>query len=266
MKIKKYFTVFKASWSRTMTYRVDLLMWRLRSIMVMIMLYYVWNSLTISSGKFAGYSSSEIFTYVLWVNFLRSAVFGTQTRQMAAEINNGWFNKYLITPINFFWYEFFRELAERLINIILAIAEVLVFYFIVKPDIITQTDPKIIIIFLLAAILAMFLYYLSSYLMALIAFWSREAMGPRFLFEWIMEFGSGAFFPLDILSKSLFGFFQFLPFAYMIFLPINIYLSRADFQQASRVVLVQLFWIIVFGCAVIILWKRGLKKYAGEGI
>jgi len=266
MKIKKYLTVFKASWSRTMTYRVDLLMWRLRSIMVLVMLYYVWHSLTLSSGKFAGYTSSEIFTYVLWVNFLRSAVFGTQTRQMAAEINNGWFNKYLVTPVNFFWYEFFRELAERIINLILAIIEVVIFYFIVKPEIILQADIKIIIIFIFSVLLALFLYYLLSYLMALIAFWSREAMGPRFLFEWTLEFCSGAFFPIDILSKAIFSFLHFLPFAYLIFLPINIYLSRINLQSAGLVILIQLFWILTFSFLVYMTWNKGLKKYTGEGI
>jgi ABC-2 type transport system permease protein len=241
-------------------------MWRLRSVLVLVMLYYLWNALTINSGTFAGYTTAEIFTYVLWVNFMRSAIFGVQSREVADQINTGDFSRFLIAPVNYFWYEFFRELAERSINFVLSIAEVFLFILIIKPKLFIQTNSTTLLYFIIASILAVFLYYIISYLVSLIAFWSREAMGPRFLFEWILEFASGAYFPLSILSSGFFAFLHFLPFMYLLFLPVSLYLGKLNNLQITYLFMGQLFWLIFFSILLAYVWRTALKRYTGEGI
>jgi ABC-2 type transport system permease protein len=239
---------------------------RLRSIIVLLLLYYVWFALTKNSGRFAGYDAEEIFTYVLGVNILRSIVFGSQSRQVASEINDGWFSKYLIMPINHFWYEFFRQLAERGINLLSSLVEVAIFVAVLKPELYLQRNMPLLIVFIIAVVLAVFLYYVLNYLVSLFAFWSREAMGPKFLFEWILEFASGAYFPLDILSRAVFIVFVFFPFAYLIYFPIIVYLGRCDFWQILTGICLQIAFIIIFGVLARIAWKSGLKRYSGEGM
>lgn len=263
---KKYLSIFKIGWQRELTYRFNFFLGRIRSIIVLILLYYFWHALSRGSGFFAGYSSVELFTYVFGASILKSIIFGAQSRQTAVEINDGSFSRYLIQPVNHFWFIFWREFAERSIYFLSACLEVVIFILVVKAKIIWQLNIKLILAFFVSLVLAVFLYFILSYLVSIMAFWSREAMGPRFLFEWILEFASGAYFPLNILPKIFFVLLSFAPFIYLIYFPMSIYLGKYDFWQIITGISMQIIWIITFGLLTLAAWKRGLKKYSGEGI
>ena len=52
------------------TYRLNFVLGRFRNIIVLLLLFYVWRSLTLKTGTFAGYSDTELITYVFAVNIL----------------------------------------------------------------------------------------------------------------------------------------------------------------------------------------------------
>ncbi|MCK5416234.1 ABC-2 family transporter protein [Candidatus Parcubacteria bacterium] len=260
--MKKYFTVFKLSIARELEYRFNFFLGRLRNIIILLLLFYVWQALTYKTGSFAGYTQQELITYIFGVNILRSIIFGAQSKQLASEINDGWFSKYLVQPINVFLYQFFRELGERSIHLFSAIIEVIIFVLILDVDIFIQTNFLILISLFFSILFATILYYLLSYLISMLAFWSRETMSPRFLFEWFLEFASGVYFPLDILSKLFFVSLTFLPFIYLIFFPISIYLGKYGTTQMIAGIFTQLIWIISIGMLNIYVWNKGLKKYS----
>lgn len=264
--MKKYFQIFKISFSRILEYRLDFVLGRLRHIVVLLLLFYVWRALSLETGSFASYTSSEIFTYVFLVNLLVSVVTGSMSREMAEEINSGTFSKYLAMPVNYFYYNFFRELAQRLLNLISATAELIIFALVLKVDLVFQFSPEILFLSFLSAVLALIIFYILSFIVSMMAFWSREAMGPRFLFDWFFLFASGAYFPLDILSRSWFGFALKLPFFYIVFFPLSIYLSKIDNTQIMYGFIWQLFWLFFCGSIAYLVWDAGMKKYSGEGI
>lgn len=265
--MKKYFVVFKTSWQNTLEYRFNFFLGRLRVIIVLVLFYYVWQSVTYSQQRFAGYSVPELFTYaVLSIDVLRSLIFGAQSRKMASEINDGSFSQYLLKPINHFWFVFARELAERSIYFITSFLELFVFIFIVKVPFVWQTNIALLSAFIFSCLLSLFLYFILSYMISLIAFWSREAMGPRFLYEWFLEFSSGAYFPLDIVPKIFFSALQFLPFMYLVYLPVTIYLGRMDWEEILVNVMIQGIWVLGAGILAYIVWNKGLRRYTGEGM
>lgn len=264
--MKKYWTVFKISWQKQLEYRFNFFLGRLRNIIVLLLLYYVWYSLTYATGEFAGWTSAELMTYVFGANILRSIIFGAQSRETAQEINDGAFSIFLVKPVSHFAYVFFRELAERSVNFATAIIEVFIFAAILKIQFIWQTDWRILLMFIISSVFALFLYFVLSYLVSLIAFWSREAMGPRFLFEWILEFASGAYFPLDILNRAVFIGLACLPFMYLMYLPLGIYLGKFALWQMAAEIAAQFLWIIIIGILARAAWSRGLKKFTGEGM
>jgi ABC-2 type transport system permease protein len=265
-RLRKYSTVFAITWQKELEYRFNFVLGRMRNIIVMLLLFFLWTSLTMKSGKFAGYTQQELITYVFGINILRSVVFGTQSRQVAADINDGMFSTFLIMPMNHFFRTFSAELAQRSISSAMATVEVVLFAVLMRVDLLLQRDGTVLALFFLSLILATILYFLLSYLMSLFAFWSREAMGPRFLFDWILEFASGAYFPLDILSRSFFTALQVLPFASIVYLPMQIYLGRYSFREATAGILFQAAWIAFFSVVVGWVWRRGLRKYTGEGM
>lgn len=264
--MKKYLSVFRLELKRKLEYRFNFLLEQLRALVVFILLYSVWTNLTTNSRFFAGYSKLELITYVVGVTLLYPLMFSQQTRQVAIEINNGTLSQLLIKPVNYFWYNFARECADRIISFLFSVAVLVILFVLFGYEIVLQGNVQSIIFFLLATLFAVFLSYLLVFMVNLFAFWSREANGPRFVFEWITYFISGQFFPLNILSAGIFHVVILFPFAYILYFPIQIYLGKLEGLALLEVVVFQLFWIVLTSLFVRWAWKKGVARYSGEGI
>lgn len=258
----KYFTLYKISLGNLFTYRFNFFLGRLRNIIVMVILYILWTELT-KTGTFFSYSREDLITYVLGIHILRSLIIGPQARKLAEEINDGSLSSYLIKPINYLRFVYTKELAERLTLFMLSCFEAVVFILLVQPQIRIPHEATTLFLFVVSVFLSHFLYIFLSFLMSSVAFWSREALGPRFLFDWILEFASGGYFPLNIVSYPISLFLQFLPFAALFYTPMIIFLEKGNTMLLFGL---QIFWLIVALLVLPFIWKKGLKKYSGEGI
>jgi len=263
--MKKYWMVFKISWSRLGEYRFNLFLNQLRVFVVLLMLYYVWRSLIDQHRFFAGYGEKEIMTYVFGALLLRSFVFGEQSREAAQEINTGLFSQYLLRPISYISFIFMRELPARLWFFLLTLVQIVLLILILKPAFFVQSDLKINFMFIFSVFLAMALYFLMSFLVNLLAFWSRETGGPRFLWEWILEFASGAYFPLNVLYQAAYWFLAFTPWAFLIYFPLRIYLGKISHRMMWEILGGEMVWLLLVAGVVYGVWKKGLKIYSGEG-
>ena len=57
-----------------------------------------------------------------------------------------------------------------------------------------------------------------------------------------------------------------LPFPYLIFYPLNIYLERVGPAVIARALCMQAIWIGVVWIVVNVAWRRGMRTYAAEGV
>jgi len=264
--MKKYVLAFKLSMARITAYRLDVFMGKIRNIIALLLLYYVWLTLSATTGTFAGLSATELTTYVFMASVAGRAVFAGNTRRVSSDINDGTFSNYLTRPVNHFVFTYFEELAERIFQTILACIEVVILLALLQTEILLQTNMTQLAFFFVTLFFAHILYYIMTYAMALISFWSREAMGPRFLFDWFVDFAAGSYFPLHLLSGIFLMVAAALPFMYLLYAPIMIYLGHFTIGQSIDVILIQLCSIVFIGTITNILWHRGLRQYSAEGI
>jgi ABC-2 type transport system permease protein len=95
--------------------------------------------------------------------------------------------------------------------------------------------------------------------------WTAQSWGPRFCFEIVLEFCAGAYFPIDLLPSTAQRFLSWLPFPYLIFYPLSIYLGRLSGVAVAVCLGRQILWMTVLGFMIRSLWNTGLKVYAAEG-
>lgn len=264
--MKKYWQVYKMGLARQMSYRLAFLLLRIRAIVVLIMLYYLWIVLSKASGTFASYTQAQLITYITLSTILRALTFTALSGKISEEINDGTFASYLIRPVNHFWFCYFRELAERSISTILSIIEVSVFLLITGAHYFWQTNGLIIAVFILLLAMSHFLFYLMNYTISLFSFWSREAAGPKFLFEWSLVFTSGSYFPLNLLPIFIFGLLALTPFIYISYIPIVAYLGELSFTRMVFFTLGCVVWLAIMMKVKNKVWHAGLKKFSAEGI
>lgn len=82
----------------------------------------------------------------------------------------------------------------------------------------------------------------------------------------LKRFFAGGYFPLSLLPSGFVTVSFFLPFAYSIFVPAQLYLSKISPWIGLQGLGVQLVWILILALIIKLVWFKGLKRYEGVGI
>lgn len=264
-KMHKYFVVVKNSWSEILTYRLSFFLWRMRTVLQFLTVYFLWTALIPSGQNLFGYTHIHILTYVVGASFMSAIIFSTRTQEIGENINSGNLSSMLLRPMSYFGYWFSRDIGDKLMNIVCSVGELCVLFVLLRPPLFLQTNPSFLFYTALSVLLAIILYFLIGILLGMIGFWSPEVWAPRFIFFILIQFFSGSLFPLDVLPKPLFDFFQFLPFSYLLFFPLKIYLGQVSFPEIVDAVTIEIVWVGVLWYICYFVWKKGLRVYTAYG-
>lgn len=266
--INKYISIFKISFQEEFAYRVNFIMWRVRNVLQIFLVFFLWDSIYSNPGtQLFGYDRNKILTYVFGILILRAIVLSSRTVDVAGEISSGDLTNFLLKPVSYIKYWFTRDISSKVLNISFAIFETGLLFALLKPPFYLQTDPFYLILFLLAIVFAILIFFNLLFLVNLITFWIPTAgWGAQFLFIGIfVEFFSGGVFPIDILPQVLQKIIYTLPFPYLLFFPLQVYLGKLDMGGAIRGVGVAAIWAILLYFVMNFVWNKGLKRFAAEG-
>jgi ABC-2 type transport system permease protein len=244
--------------------RSDFIFERVRSLSVMISLYFLWSALLPHQSGILGYSRESMLTYVLMATLLRAIVLSCASDYLPSEIAKGKLSDVLLRPISHMGYWASQDVAAKTLNLISASIELFIFTHLVNAALYVPRDVATWFLFSLSLLGGMMIYFQMSYLLGVLGFWTAQSWGPRFCFEVVLEFCGGAYFPIDLLPTFLQRFVMFLPFPYLVFYPLKIYLDASK-SVALHCFLMQVIWISIFSFMIHVFWKAGLRKYAAEG-
>lgn len=261
--MKKYWAFFVITLQEYFAYRLNMLMWRIRQIFVFLIPYFIWKAVLGQGGVIYGYDFPSVITYLFGTTILRSLVMGSRTADLGWMINSGTLTIPLMRPIGLFQFLFTRDAADKLFNLSFIVLEIPLLYLVFRPPIFLQTEPSALILSLVSTILAILIYFFLNIMFGTIAFWTRDVWAPRFLLMVVLEFATGAMFPLDMLPVSVTRWLNLTPFPHLLFTPLKIYLGQDP--QLWLHLLVQLTWVLILYAAARNLWRRGLKSYEAEG-
>lgn len=266
--MKKYLQVFRISFQQEFAYRLSFVMWRVRNILQILVVFFLWDTIfSFREGEIFGYDRDKILTYVLGLVFIKAFVLSARSQDVAGEIARGEIINYLLKPVNYFKYWLTRDISSKVLNLSFALGEFILLYIILRPPFYFQYNPVQILIFLLSIGLAILTYFLLLFIVDAIPFWAPElGWGGHFLFTIVMvEFLSGIIFPLDILPLNFQNILNLTPFPYMIFFPLQIYLGRISGIPALRGIIISLAWVFILWFLMKAIWQKGLKAYQAYG-
>lgn len=266
--MKKYLSVFKISFQQEFVYRLNFIMWRVRNVLQIFLIFFLWNAVFSQPGAVVfGYDRAKILTYVFGILVLRAVVFSARTVDVSGEISSGDLTNYLLKPVSYFKYWFTRDLSSKALNLGFAAVETTILFLILKPVFFLQTNPTLVLAFAISIILAVFLYFHLLFIVNLVAFWMPESgWAFQFLFMVIIaEFLSGGIFPLDILPLAFQKVIYLMPFPYVLFFPLQVYLGKI----ATSAIIVGLvtggLWLVILNLFLRTIWNRGLRRYEAVG-
>lgn len=267
MKLSKHLQIFKITWKSIFVYRINFFVWRFRSVVTFLGIYFFWQAVYLYNQSVGPYQAREMLSYILLSSFLKNFVLSSKTPQLGSDIGTGNLSKHLLQPFKYLKKLFFFDLADKTANVSFLLLELTAIFLILKPPFIIQKNLFYLASFLIAAFLSVFLFYYMSLIIGLLAFWYPEHNGwpIRFLFRASNNFLSGSYIPLNVLPTFL-VFLQFLPSAFLVYFPLQIYLGRLTRVRTAAGLGLMLFWIFILKKLTQSLWKKGLKNYSAAGI
>lgn len=261
--MKKYLSIFAITFQEIFAYRLNMVMWRIRQVFVFLVPFFIWHAVLGQGGEIYGYSFAAIMTYLFGTTILRSLVMGSRTIDLGWMINSGALTIPLMRPFGIFRFFFTRDLADKLFNMSFILIEIPLILWVLHPPVFIQTNLYSICLFFGTLILAIFLFFFINIIFGSLAFWSRDVWAPRFLLMVIMEFATGAMFPLDMLPLVWQKIMLFTPFPYLLYVPLKAYLGQD--QSLGLHLVVGLTWTAVLGVLTHFVWKKGMRSYESEG-
>lgn len=267
MNFPKYIHIAKISWQNGFVYRMNFVMWRIRNVIQLITIYFLWAFVSSDASGIGTYSHSQILTYVLGTSIIRSVVLSSRSIDAQGEIASGDLNNHLLKPFNYFGYWIARDFSDKLLNILFSVIEISLIIFILKPSIYFQTSQAYLVFFLVSLLLAACLYFIFSFIISMTTFWFYEhnGWGQRFLILTLIESLAGGLFPIDLFPDIIVDIISKLPTAYFIYFPMQIYLGKIAAHEIFINFGIIIFWIIILYLFAQYLWGKGLKVYGAFG-
>lgn len=262
--LRKYRQLFNTIVNQYLAYRLNFILWRVRVVLSLILIYFLWWSVIESRVKIFSYSKEQILTYVLLAHVVSDIVLASRTTDIADNILSGNIINFLLKPFSYFKFLLTREIVDKVLNIGFAIIEVLLFILFLKPNIFIQTNLVVYLVSFFALLLGAISYFFISLALSMIAFWTTQVWAPRFIFIVLISMLAGSFFPIDILPTNIYKLFLLTPFPYFMFLPLKIYLKGVSFELLTAL-LISFFWAVASFLLARFVWRKGLREFSFYG-
>jgi len=118
---------------------------------------------------------------------------------------------------------------------------------------------------LLSIINGLLIYFLISYLLGMLGFWYMTIWHFKRLLEDTIRVFAGALIPLWFFPQFLVTVSNYLPFKYIYFIPISIYLQKISLAEAQKAIALQFIWLVTLLALEHFVWQKAIKKLVIQG-
>lgn len=261
--MKKYLILFNINWISFLQYRANLILSMIGVAIFHIATAILWINIYAGKEMIGGYSEKEMITYVLVNGILGIYIFYSNIRDIINRwITRGFLSYWIIKPINIPILWFTEDVSRRIFNFLLSLVPFgIVMIFFADYLVLPQKIFSFIFVFILAGIIN----YLIYHLIGVCAFWMENTQGMVKLAYIIITIAGGSLVPLSLFPGIIGKVFSILPFKYLFYVPMQIYLGKIGNMEILYSIGIEIVWIILLYALAKLLWIKGIKKYSAMG-
>jgi ABC-2 type transport system permease protein len=255
-------------WRKTTAFRLGFLLREvLRGVPRPVVMVVVYFAMFRSSGAadFRGYRFEDLVAYLIWGAILHKCLYEERTIDLAEQIFDGYITKYLVMPVHYFTLVWGKFLQFTLLQL----ASATLFWCagaVLLPDLWPYPVSALalgqaLVLLLLGAAC----YQLMHFILNCLAFWLDVVWSLLAMFRFVSIFVAGLLIPVSLMPDWVDALFRGLFPYWSVFAPAEILLGRkgsSEFVMGALVLLASL--ALLQGLAVVV-WRRGLERYAGVG-
>ena len=264
----KIWYILRWVWIERLAYRVNFLLEVVSGIVASLIVVFLWLAVYRSAARqvIGEYSVAEMVTYILGGGLINTFILNTANNpETSTSIQNGTLSALLTQPIHPYAVWWVRDLGSKLFFLALGLISYIIIWFFFRQYILLPAAAHYLALFGVALALAAILQFLLFQALSLLAFWMENTNGMRFAMRVIMEVVGGAIIPLSFFPRTLQAVFAAMPFPYLVYLPMRLYLGKISPPQAAWQLLAESGWIAGLLWLNAYLWRKGIRQYVSMG-
>lgn len=256
---------FKKSIKTNLPYSPNFFFTQILDLVFFLTFFYLWRSVYEDSDTLviSGYTLSGIITYYFATELVfRFDVIGAI--YLNWDIWDGYFTNWLIKPIRLTFLYILDPIVEKTLVIILALPTILISYLIAR-NFLDLPSLSYFGLFLITVGFTFMFNILFNLMLHTLCFKHGDQDNNIELINYLSWLLAGAFFPLNFVPGILGKILEILPFKYLMYFPVNVFLGKYSPKEIVLGWLTMAVWMTIFYLLYKKIFRNGLKYYTGVG-
>lgn len=258
-----YISILSKSMRSSSVYRMNTVLTIFLGIISLIVQAFIWKSLY-EQGHYQDSTLSQALTYTVASTIILSKLHIYPGISMSKSIYNGQIGVDLIRPVSFTLMYTFQELGKSLFRFMVS-GIPLVIFAVITFDILPPKNLSTLLVSISSAILGIIILTLIDCILGYTAFWMTANWYIPKLENALMVLFGGITLPIWFYPKWLINICNVLPFKYINYEVINIYLGRTAIENVYKVILMQLVWILLLTLVERVVWSISINNVVVQG-
>ena len=213
-----------------------------------------------------GYSLSQMIWYFAGTSFIWYLTFNFADHNISDGILSGDISVLLLKPVSVMKVELAEALALRTTGLFFEFIPSLILYSLIYfPDFLSIFS---LLRFLLVIVFAFSINFLLNFLIGISAFVIKSNFSLQSLKTAVVGLLAGAYFPIDFFPDFIQNIINYLPFQYIFYVPIQVFLNKSptnSLEGFMKIILIMLFWTILLYILCKVLWSKAVKRFCAAG-
>lgn len=263
-KIKQWFYMIRLVFVEHLAY-IEAQWFDIVGTIVSVFLYYtIWQIIFKKYDSISGYTLNQMTSYIILSRVLSSQFSDGINETLAQWIYSGQIGTEFTRPVSIFTILWTRRFGEFIFFAVFkAMPTLFIAFFVLGgalPFNITYT-----FLFVISMLISIGIMFMIELLFGMLCCYTLTHYALSFTKTSIMEFLSGGIIPLFLLPGFLEEILNMLPFAGMVYIPINLYLGKISCFEGMKFIFIEIIWIIIFALINSMLFRHVIKKVVVQG-
>lgn len=245
-------------------YKFEVFIWAILNPIMLTVSYFLWKAIYAYSGQsvIGGFTFEALIGYYALVTFVNTITWTNIDQMLSDRVQRGTLANIMLKPISVYAHYLYEKIGGTMFAFAGQALPTIVLAMVIAH---LTTTPLNLILFLISTIIAMFLMYTFVFFVGLSSFWLTQYSGLRMLRSGMVWFLSGNVIPLSFFSASWQAVSNFMPFQYMSYSPVQIFLGKYNLMGSLEVMVIQLIWLAILLVLVHFGTKVALKQFSAVG-
>lgn len=225
----------------------------------------IWTSVFAGAAAVDGITLADMLTYaILGGSVFAAWQWGGMMTVVGEQIRSGDIAVFLLKPLNYPATLLAGEIgniAFRMCFVVFPVVLIAALFYGLKPPASAFHG----VMFILFWVLAFAILFLMALIGSILAFWMMTVFSLEWFLNALLAIFSGGFIPLWFFPESIAGIIRFLPFAWVGFHPMAVYLGRMNVGETGLLFAIGLLWVALLSVIATKLWQRAVLRIVVQG-